>query len=44
MNEDGKMVVVVMNQSNEKILYKLWIAGKAADVTALPHSMATLVL
>lgn len=44
MNEDGKMVVVVMNQSNKKIPYKLWISGKAADVTALPHSIATLVL
>ena len=44
MNDDGKMVVVVMNQSNKKIPYKLWIAGKAADVTALPHSIATLVL
>jgi glucosylceramidase len=44
MNEDGKMVVVVMNQSNKKIPYKLWIAGKAADVTALPHSIATLLL
>ncbi len=44
MNGDGKLVVVVMNQSDKKIPYKLWIAGKAADVTALPHSIATLVL
>ncbi|SRR5579871_1373330 len=44
LNEDGKLVVVVMNQSNKKIDYKLWIAGKAADVSALPHSIATLVL
>jgi glucosylceramidase len=44
MNEDGKMVVVVMNQSNNKIPYKFWIAGKAADVTALPRSIATLIL
>ncbi|HLK30705.1 MAG TPA: glycoside hydrolase family 30 protein [Puia sp.] len=44
INEDGKLAVVVMNQSDKKIPYKLWIAGKAADVTALPHSIATIVL
>lgn len=44
MNEDGKMVVVVMNQSNKKIPYKLWIGGKAADITSLPHSIASIVL
>lgn len=44
INEDGKVVVVVMNQSNKKIPYKLWISGQAADVTSLPHSIATLVL
>jgi glucosylceramidase len=44
INDDGKLVVVVMNQTGKKIPYKLWIAGKAADLTALPHSIATLVL
>ena len=44
LNEDGKIVVVVMNQTGQKIPYKLWIAGKAADLTSLPHSIATLVL
>ncbi len=44
MNEDGKVVVVVMNQTGQKIPYKLWIGGKAANVTSLPHSIATLVL
>jgi glucosylceramidase len=43
LNEDGKIAVVVMNQSSKKTAYKLWIAGKAADLTALPHSIATLV-
>lgn len=42
-NEDGKTIVVVMNQSNIKTPYYLWINGKAAEVTALPHSIATLV-
>lgn len=42
-NEDGKTVVVVMNQGNTKTTYYLWINGKAAEVTALPRSIATLV-
>ncbi|OIR13163.1 glucuronoxylanase XynC precursor [mine drainage metagenome] len=43
-NTDGKIVVVVMNQSDEKIPYRLWIAGKAAETVSLPHSIATLVV
>jgi glucosylceramidase len=43
MNTDGKIAVVVMNDSNKKIPYHIWIAGKAAAVTSLPHSIATLV-
>jgi glucosylceramidase len=42
-NEDGRMVVVVMNQGSLKFSYYLWINGKAAEVTALPHSINTLV-
>src|SRR3984893_15423880 len=44
INTDGKIAVVVMNQSNDKIPYRLWIAGKAAAVTSLPHSIETLVV
>ncbi len=43
-NEDGSVVVVVMNQSSIKTAYSLWINGKAVEVTALPHSIATLIL
>ena len=43
-NQDGRLVIVVMNQTSKKIPYKLWIAGKAANVNSLPHSIATLVL
>lgn len=43
VNADGKTVVVVMNQGNIKTPYYLWIGGKAAELTALPHSIATLV-
>ncbi len=43
INKDGKVAVVVMNSTNQKIDYNLWIAGQAAPVTSLPHSIATLV-
>jgi len=43
INPDGKVAVVVMNQDNKKITYNLWINGKAAEVTSLPHSIATLI-
>jgi glucosylceramidase len=42
-NEDGKTVVIVMNESDIKTPYSLWINGKAASLTALPHSIATLI-
>lgn len=43
-NTDGKIAVVVMNQSNDKIPYRLWIAGNAAEAISLPHSIQTLVV
>ena len=42
-NEDGKTVVVVMNQGNAATTYYLWINGKAAEINAMPHSIATLI-
>lgn len=44
VNTDGKVAVVVLNVTDEKVAYKLWIAGKAASVESLPHSIATFVL
>ena len=44
INADGKIAVVVMNQSNDKISYRLWMAGQAAEVTSLPHSIQTLIV
>ncbi len=44
LNTDGKIAVVVMNQSNETIPYRLWMAGQAAEITSLPHSIQTLVI
>ncbi len=43
-NPDGKIAVVVMNQSDENIPYRLWIAGQAAEVTSLPHSIQNLIV
>ena len=44
LNPDGKMVVVVLNLSDSKLPYKLWIAGKAASVTSLSHSIMTVII
>lgn len=42
-NPDGTNVVIVMNQGNAETPYFLWINGKAAEIKAKPHSIATLV-
>ena len=42
-NEDGKTVVVVMNQGDIRTPYNLWINGQSAQAVALPHSMSTLI-
>ncbi|MBS1520319.1 MAG: glycoside hydrolase family 30 protein [Bacteroidetes bacterium] len=44
INPDGKLAVVVMNKTDEKIDYFLWIKGKAAKVSSNPHSIETLVV
>ena len=44
INEDGKIAVIVMNQSKLKITYNLCIDHSAAEVKILPHSIQTLVL
>jgi glucosylceramidase len=43
VNPDGKVSVVVMNPGDQKISWFLWVAGNAAEVTSLPHSIQTLV-
>ncbi|HMJ26511.1 MAG TPA: glycoside hydrolase family 30 protein [Pyrinomonadaceae bacterium] len=43
INPDGKISVVVMNKSDKKISYYLWLDGQAAEVSSLPHSIQTLV-
>ena len=43
LNPDGKVTVVVMNSSDKKASYWLWLNGNAAEVNSLPHSIQTLV-
>jgi glucosylceramidase len=43
INPDGKISVVVMNQSEKQIPYYLWVDGQAAAVSSMPHSIQTLV-
>jgi glucosylceramidase len=43
-NQDGTVVVVVMNSSSIKTPFFLWINGKAAETMALPHSINTYVI
>ena len=44
INPDGKLAIVVLNTSNDKISYRLWIDGDAAETVSLPHSIATLIV
>jgi len=44
INKDGKVVVIIMNQSDKKVTYNLCIGTYAAEVSTLPHSIQTLVL
>ncbi|WP_448702431.1 glycoside hydrolase family 30 beta sandwich domain-containing protein [Mucilaginibacter sp. AW1-3] len=44
LNPDGKIAVVVMNNGDAAIPYSLLIKGRGAAVTALPHSIATLII
>lgn len=44
MNTDGKLAVIVMNKTSDKIPYYLWMDGKAAETTSLPHSISTFII
>lgn len=44
VNPDGKLVVVVLNRSDEKLPFRLCIAGKAAQITSMAHSIMTVVI
>jgi glucosylceramidase len=44
LNPNGKIVVVVLNASDEKIPFRICISNKAAQVNSLKHSILTLIL
>jgi glucosylceramidase len=44
LNADNKLVVIVLNLTEEELPYILWIKGKAAKTKSLPHSITTLVV
>lgn len=43
LNPNGKMVTVVMNQSDKKVNYFLYLGQRASEVSILPHAIQTLV-
>lgn len=44
VNPDGNLAVIVLNLSDDRIPYRLWISGKAASLESEPHSIATVVV
>ncbi|MBC7721248.1 MAG: glycosyl hydrolase, partial [Pedobacter sp.] len=44
LNTDGKLIVVVMNQSNTAIPYQLIIGNKATNANSLAHSIMSFVV
>jgi glucosylceramidase len=44
VNPDGKIVVVVMNSSDQKLSYRLCMNGYAIATASLPHSISTMIL
>lgn len=43
VNSDGKMVTVVMNQTDAAIPYKLYVGSQAAEINIQAHAIQTLV-
>jgi glucosylceramidase len=43
LNKDGKMVTVVMNQSDATVIYNLCVGTQATEITILPNAIQTLV-
>jgi glucosylceramidase len=44
INADGRLAVVVMNPTDNRLTYFLWVAGNAVEVNSVPHSIQTLVI
>ncbi len=44
VNEDGSIVIVVMNQGDEQVSFTVSMCSKSANLSALPRSIQTIVL
>ncbi|WP_407927123.1 glycoside hydrolase family 30 beta sandwich domain-containing protein [Algoriella sp.] len=44
INKDGKVVVVVMNQTDKPYQYNLWIEGEAVEINSQEHSISTIIV
>jgi glucosylceramidase len=44
INPDGKVVIVVMNTTNQQLPYQIWAGGHAASTTSLAHSISTYII
>lgn len=43
INPDGKIVTIVLNQSNKKVKYNLCVGTATSEISILPHAIQTLV-
>ncbi|TRX35580.1 glycosyl hydrolase [Flavobacterium sp. ZT3R18] len=43
LNKDGKMITVVMNESDATVIYNLCVGTQATQITILPNAIQTLV-
>jgi glucosylceramidase len=43
LNKDGKMLTVVMNQSEASVIYNLCVGTQATEISILPNAIQTLV-
>jgi glucosylceramidase len=44
INTDGSMAVIVMNTTDKKIAYNIWLNGQGAATESLPHSISTIII
>jgi glucosylceramidase len=43
-NPDGSIVIIVMNATDKKMDYRLWINGQVSLTESVPHSISTLIV
>ena len=43
MNPNGEMITIVMNTSNDKLEYSLYVGDKESSLTINPRAIQTLI-